>query len=204
MDIPDDDDYDSSKSRDNSSIWESNSPISKTSFRETKETNDEEEDNEDSNKENEKIFKLEIENKKLREELQNLKRRSLTSTSNKENLQRVTEISLLKRENLNLKQTIKRLEDEKDQLGNKVEKQKQLLSKFELVEINMKKYQLICKIGSGGFSEVFKCISIDTKESVALKKVTINDKESAQLIKNEIDLLIKLKDSNKVVNLIDQ
>jgi predicted RNase H-like nuclease (RuvC/YqgF family) len=140
----------------------------------------------------------------LREELQSVKRKSFATTNNKENLKHATEIMSLKRENLNLKQTIKRLENEKDQLNNQIEKQKQLLSKFELVEINMKKYQLICKIGCGGFSEVFKCISIDTKESVALKKVTINDNESVQLIKNEIDLLIKLKNSNKVVNLLDQ
>lgn len=67
-------------------------------------------------------------------------------------------------------------------------------------------YQIVNKIGQGGFSQVYHCISYKDPKSYALKKVNLNDldAENLKLVMNEIDLLKKLQSTNKVIQLYDQ
>ncbi len=66
-------------------------------------------------------------------------------------------------------------------------------------------YQLIQRIGQGGFSEVFHCISLNHQKSYALKKVNLSDldEQNTKLVMNEVELLKKLQTTSKVVQLID-
>ena len=86
------------------------------------------------------------------------------------------------------------------------------LSKYEetvklmsLVDVNKKTYQLLNRIGEGGFSEVFQCISLKDRKNYALKRVDLTrlDTENIDSIMNEIELLKKLQTTSKVVQLID-
>ncbi len=52
--------------------------------------------------------------------------------------------------------------------------------------IILKKYEKICKIGSGTFGNVYKCKNMDTKETVAIKKFKKRF--------NKIDDAMKLKE----------
>jgi len=78
--------------------------------------------------------------------------------------------------------------------------------KIDLLKINDKIYQLTRRIGKGGFSEVYHCISSDDYKSYALKKcdLTNMDEENTKLVLNEIDLLKKLQVTDKVVKLFEQ
>ena len=62
---------------------------------------------------------------------------------------------------------------------------------------------MVSKIGKGGFSEVYHCISLKDTKSVAMKKVKIDDVSDEKLVLNEIELLKKLQDTNKVIKLYD-
>lgn len=66
-------------------------------------------------------------------------------------------------------------------------------------------YQIVNKIGQGGFSEVYQCISFKEKKSYAMKKVKLSniDKETIDLVMNEINLLKKLQNSDKVIRLYE-
>lgn len=66
-------------------------------------------------------------------------------------------------------------------------------------------YQIVNKIGQGGFSEVYQCISFKENKSYAIKKVKLSeiDQESIDLVMNEITLLKKLQDTGKVIRLFD-
>ncbi len=66
-------------------------------------------------------------------------------------------------------------------------------------------YQVIQRIGQGGFSDVFHCISYNHQKSFALKKVNLSelDEQNTKLIMNEVELLKKLQTTSKVVQLVD-
>lgn len=64
-------------------------------------------------------------------------------------------------------------------------------------------YNKVARIGKGGFSEVYHCISLKESKSVALKKVKLDDVSDDKLVMNEIELLRKLQDTNKVIKLYD-
>lgn len=74
---------------------------------------------------------------------------------------------------------------------------------MKFYEINSRLYQIVSKIGQGGFSEVYHCISFHESKSYALKKVQINDTQSYELNINEIELLKRLQTTQKVVQLYD-
>ena len=76
---------------------------------------------------------------------------------------------------------------------------------IDICDVNHKLYQLIAKIGSGGFSEVYHCVSFEKKKNFALKKVKLEslDEQSTSLIMNEIEVLKKLKSTDKVIELYD-
>ena len=76
---------------------------------------------------------------------------------------------------------------------------------MNLMEVNKNMYNVINKIGRGGFSEVFSAVSIKSTKLVAIKKVNLKDldQESIDLVMNEIELLKKLQDSKKVVQLYE-
>lgn len=88
---------------------------------------------------------------------------------------------------------------------SKLQKYENIFKKIDVVQINKKLYQIINKIGKGGFSEVFCCISFEEKQSFALKKVDLKDLdlENTKLVLNEIDLLKQLQSTDKVVKLFD-
>ena len=75
----------------------------------------------------------------------------------------------------------------------------------DVCEVNKKLYQLVSKIGSGGFSEVYHCLQFGDKKNFALKKVKLDsmDEQNKNLIMNEIELLKKLKSTDKVIELYD-
>ena len=77
------------------------------------------------------------------------------------------------------------------------------MTKLDLFEVNKELYALVTKIGKGGFSEVYHCISLKDTKSVAMKKVKLNDQDDEKLVMNEIELLKKLQDTNKVIKLYD-
>lgn len=74
------------------------------------------------------------------------------------------------------------------------------------MKVNSNSYQIVNKIGEGGFSNVFSCLSLTDKKLYALKKVTLSGLASSvtKQVLNEISLLKKLKSSDKVIGLIDQ
>jgi serine/threonine protein kinase len=76
---------------------------------------------------------------------------------------------------------------------------------IDVCDVNHKLYQLVSKIGSGGFSEVFHCVSFETKKNFALKKVKLENlnEEDTNLIMNEVEVLKKLRSTDKVVELFD-
>ena len=76
---------------------------------------------------------------------------------------------------------------------------------MNLIDINQKTYQLLSRIGEGGFSEVYHCISLKERKNFALKRVDLTrlDTENIDSIMNEIELLKKLQSTNKVVQLVD-
>ena len=76
---------------------------------------------------------------------------------------------------------------------------------MEILEVNKKLYQIVSKIGSGGFSDVYHCLSFSDQKNFALKKVKLEsmDDQNTDLIMNEIELLKKLKTTDKVIELVD-
>jgi serine/threonine protein kinase len=74
---------------------------------------------------------------------------------------------------------------------------------MEFWEINKKSYQYVSRIGKGGFSEVFHCICSENSKNCAVKKVVITSQENFNLMLNEINLLKRLQNTKKVVQLYD-
>jgi serine/threonine protein kinase len=72
--------------------------------------------------------------------------------------------------------------------------------------VNNKKYQLVAKIGQGGFSEVYHCTGFREAKSYAIKKVDLSklDPDNISQVMNEIEVLRKLQSTNKVIQLFDQ
>lgn len=64
-------------------------------------------------------------------------------------------------------------------------------------------YQIISRIGKGGFSEVFSCVSLDDKKIYALKKSDLKkmDQEGTKQVLNEIEVMKKLQVTSRVVKL---
>jgi serine/threonine protein kinase len=83
-----------------------------------------------------------------------------------------------------------------------------MIKEIDLISVNNKRYQLVSKIGQGGFSEVYHCISFKKNESksYAIKKVDLSklDQENISQVMNEIELLKKLQATNKVIQLFDR
>jgi serine/threonine protein kinase len=90
---------------------------------------------------------------------------------------------------------------------DKLKKYENMMNNVSLLEVNTKLYQLMDKIGQGGFSEVYSCALFKDpkKQTYALKKVNLNnlDAQNTDLVMNEIELLKQLQSCNKVINLID-
>lgn len=110
----------------------------------------------------------------------------------------IEQLEKLKIENYRLAEYKTRLE----------EKEKELKSYQDLmktVKINNNWYQLISVIGKGGFSEVYQCLSFKEGKNYALKKVKLADldAENLKLIMNEIELLKKLKSTEKCIQIFD-
>ncbi|CCE86770.1 Piso0_005282 [Millerozyma farinosa CBS 7064] len=82
--------------------------------------------------------------------------------------------------------------------GDEVKKKKSLI-------INGNYYEKLELLGRGGSSKVYKVKALSTNKAYAIKKVTFDqfDDSCVQGFKGEIDLLLKLKDSSRVVKLID-
>ncbi|KAI3406913.2 MPS1 [Candida oxycetoniae] len=76
-------------------------------------------------------------------------------------------------------------------------------TKKRTVNINGKAYEKLELIGRGGSSKVYRIKSCADGRQYALKKVSLNQFENISGFKGEIDLLIKLKHSKRVVKLID-
>lgn len=158
----------------------------------------------------ERIQMLTKENETLKCELYHIKKMQSEVQSEGETNSGVflKQIESLRNENNRLNEYLKQTEIQVKQLENQLGKLKRYEAMFksiDLIQINQNLYQLINKIGKGGFSDVFCCISFKDKKTYALKKVTLKDlgtSETNQVL-NEIELLKKLKSSDKVIQLID-
>lgn len=73
------------------------------------------------------------------------------------------------------------------------------------ISINGIQYEKLELLGRGGSSKVYKVKSLSNNKLFAIKKVTFDqfDELCVQGFKGEIDLLLKLKDANRVVRLVD-
>ncbi|MDC6270810.1 protein kinase [Acetobacter pasteurianus] len=71
------------------------------------------------------------------------------------------------------------------------------------VQINGKYYEKLELLGRGGSSKVYRIKSVADGRQYALKKVTLNQFENMNSFKGEIDLLLKLRHSKRVVKLVD-
>ncbi|CAI5756177.1 unnamed protein product [Candida verbasci] len=69
--------------------------------------------------------------------------------------------------------------------------------------INDKQYEKLGIIGRGGSSKVYQVRLLQNNKEYALKKVSLDQFEDVNGFKGEIDLLIKLRNSSRVVKLID-
>lgn len=78
-------------------------------------------------------------------------------------------------------------------------------SKKKMIVINNIQYEKLELVGRGGTSKVYKVKCINDNRLYAIKKVTFDqfDLVCVKGFKGEIDLLLKLKDNNRVVQLID-
>ncbi|CAK9437548.1 uncharacterized protein LODBEIA_P19260 [Lodderomyces beijingensis] len=70
------------------------------------------------------------------------------------------------------------------------------------VNINGKLYEKLELLGKGGSSKVYRIKATDGRQ-YAMKKVTLNQFEDVSGFKGEIDLLLKMRHSKRVVKLID-
>ncbi|CAF0703115.1 unnamed protein product [Brachionus calyciflorus] len=157
----------------------------------------------------EMIEKLRRENRGLQDELNFSKRliKELKETSQL-NSGRFSEIDKLRSENQDLNDQIKSIQALNSQLNQQVkslQRYEQHFKNYKFIEINKELYQIVNKIGQGGFSEVYHCISHKEHKSYAMKKVNLADldQENLKLITNEIDLLKKLQNTGKVIQLYD-
>lgn len=73
------------------------------------------------------------------------------------------------------------------------------------ISINGNQYEKLELLGRGGSSKVYKVKSLSNNKLFAIKKVTFDqfDDLCVQGFKGEIDLLLKLKDADRVVKLVD-
>lgn len=73
------------------------------------------------------------------------------------------------------------------------------------ISINGNQYEKLELLGRGGSSKVYKVKSLSNNKLFAIKKVTFDqfDELCVQGFKGEIDLLLKLKDADRVVKLVD-
>ena len=68
-------------------------------------------------------------------------------------------------------------------------------SNSSLIEVDGQSYEIFEKLGQGGFSKVYKCMDVNSKDVRALKYVDLSkvDKASEEGILNEIEHLKNLK-----------
>ena len=68
-------------------------------------------------------------------------------------------------------------------------------SNSSVIEVDGHSYEIFEKLGQGGFSKVYKCMDVNTKDVRALKYVDLSkvDKASEEGILNEIEHLKNLK-----------
>ncbi|XP_068628663.1 dual specificity protein kinase TTK isoform X2 [Battus philenor] len=75
---------------------------------------------------------------------------------------------------------------------------------FKSTNIKDKKYMFLKKLGAGGSSEVFKVLEVGTSSEYAVKCVYLgSDRDLAQGYINEVRLLRKLQNSDRVIQLYD-
>lgn len=155
------------------------------------------------------IKKMTQENRDLKDELNFSQRlaKELKETSQL-NHDRFNQIDSLRTENQNLNEKLKALTNSNSQLTQQLEKMQKyenFVKSYTYVEVNTKLYQVVNKIGQGGFSEVFHCISFKEHKHYAMKRVNLAelDSENINLVMNEIELLKKLQNTEKVVQLYD-
>ncbi|RNA32979.1 dual specificity kinase TTK isoform X3 [Brachionus plicatilis] len=160
-------------------------------------------------KDDELIKNMSDEIKTLKNEL-NISERLITELkfTSQINHNRFDQLDSLRSENLMLTEKLKSLEVLSTQQTHQIEKLQKYESYFKnytFVQVNKYLYQIVNKIGQGGFSEVYHCISFRENKSYAMKKVKLSeiDEESVNLVMNEITLLKKLQDTGKVIRLYD-
>ncbi|EGW33818.1 uncharacterized protein SPAPADRAFT_54102 [Spathaspora passalidarum NRRL Y-27907] len=79
------------------------------------------------------------------------------------------------------------------------------ISPKRIISINGKQYEKLELLGRGGTSKVYRVKSLSNNQIYAIKKVSNGQYDEISLagFKGEIDLLLKLKHSDRVVRLID-
>ena len=159
------------------------------------------------------VKRLSHENAELKNEISYTKklikelRDEPSSSSSSQQMQ--TKLDELKSELKDTQEKCASLQNKNTQLSTENERLKQyesIVKALQLVDVNNKSYQLLSKIGQGGFSVVYHCVSVKEHKSYALKRVDLSalDTENIKSILNEIELLKKLQSTKKVVELIDQ
>ena len=156
-----------------------------------------------------KIKQLEKENQDLRNEDYYSKRiiKELKSANSGIDSS-YAQVDQLRSEITKLKSEIQSLQMTNGNLTKQVEKLKKyenLVKDIDFCQVNNKLYQMVGKIGQGGFSEVYHCIAFKESKSYAIKKTDLSklDQENVSQLMNEIELIKRLQNTNKVIQLFD-
>lgn len=85
------------------------------------------------------------------------------------------------------------------------QQQQQTQPKHRSIKVNGQTYKILSLVGRGGSSRVFKVLSVQSNQILALKKVSLRglDPITLQGYMNEINLLSSFKECSNIIHLID-
>lgn len=93
-----------------------------------------------------------------------------------------------------------------NKLGNKIQtayEDHNPLQKLHIFTINSRNYRLVKQFGEGGYSYVYLVEDELSGQKFALKKLLLGDSQSVKACRNEIDIMLKLKNHKNIVKLVD-
>ncbi|XP_018574040.1 dual specificity protein kinase Ttk [Anoplophora glabripennis] len=74
---------------------------------------------------------------------------------------------------------------------------------FKRIRVNDIEYIIFNLLGKGGSSEVYQCYNVERKSHVAIKCVALDNSASANDFINEVKLLQRLQNCNKIIKMYD-
>lgn len=151
---------------------------------------------------------ISLKNEKMNSELKQKNELVKQLQSSNSTNQNSDQIQKLRHENQQLYQKLSDEQSNKAELEKQIQKLQKcesMLKKIDLVQINKKIYQIINRIGKGGFSEVYCCLSYEDKKTYALKKSDLSnlDEDNTKLVFKETETMKALQNTDKVVKFID-